>query len=203
MQNVAMFPAQATEKQVNFMYKLAGERVVEQWGTNGEERIETLGAKVQDLGTQFDRKMASAMIDFLLGRPVDEREAEFEARYGAKTPTTTVPVKDEAPLTPGVFEVNGQVFVVKPNKAGTNLYAKRLIEINADRLTESGDVVQIEFVYAPGAIRTIKSHHRMPIERAEALAIRYGRCINCNRPLKAAKSVRAGIGPVCVKLFAA
>ena len=40
-------------------------------------------------------------------------------------------------------------------------------------------------------------------EQAKALSIRYGRCIVCGRKLKAAKSVEAGIGPVCMGRVAA
>jgi hypothetical protein len=197
MQTVATILAQATDKQINLMLKLAGERVVEDWGTCGEERIETLGAKIEDLGERLDKRMASAMIDFLLTRPIDKREADWE-----KSLASEVPASVDEPLTPGVYETHGRVYVVKYNKARTNLYAKVLVEINSDRLVESGDVVKIEFEYAPGAIRLIKSRHRMTVERAEELTIRYGRCINCGRALKAAKSVKAGIGPVCIKSFA-
>lgn len=103
---------------------------------------------------------------------------------------------------PGVYELpNGAIYVVKPNRAKTNVYAKRLVEINAERATEAGTRVEIEFEYEAGAIRKIRPEHRMDIERAKELTIRYGRCINCGRTLKAAESVERGIGPVCIKSF--
>lgn len=115
--------------------------------------------------------------------------------------------RDDAPTSEpvtevGVYERDGQVYVVKPNREKTRLYAKRLIEINAERLTEAGEVVEIEFEYAPGAIFELTPADKMDLERAKALTIRYGRCIVCGRKLKAAKSVERAIGPVCIKSFA-
>jgi hypothetical protein len=41
----------------------------------------------------------------------------------------------------------------------------------------------------------------MSLEKAKQLNIKYGRCIICGLKLKAAKSVEAGMGPVCIKYF--
>lgn len=112
-------------------------------------------------------------------------------------------------LTPGVYRKGGAVYVVKPTRkdpvtGGTHLYAKQLQEIGGHRLRdEDGETVQYEMVYAPGMIRHLAEADRLPLEDAKALAIRYGRCINCGRALKDAKSVEQGIGPVCIKMFAA
>lgn len=103
---------------------------------------------------------------------------------------------------PGVYErADGVVFVVKPNRAKTALYAKRLVEINAERATEAEERVQIEFEYEAGAVFTLTPEDKMPLDRAKELTLRYGRCIVCGRGLKAAKSVEDGIGPVCIKSF--
>lgn len=106
-----------------------------------------------------------------------------------------------AALQPGVYERNGEVFVVKPNREGTRVYAKRLVEITGQRLTEAGSKIPIEFEYAPGAVFALRIEHRMPVDRARELTIRYGRCLNCGRVLKDADSVERGIGPVCIKAF--
>lgn len=125
------------------------------------------------------------------------------AREPRQAPRATVreDAKPAAQLDPGVYEVDGTVYVVKPNRQRTRLYAKRLVEINAERATEAGERVQIEFEYAPGAIYQIRPEHRMCITRAKALTIRYGRCICCGRHLRAAGSVERGIGPVCARSF--
>jgi hypothetical protein len=104
-------------------------------------------------------------------------------------------------LTPGVYEVDGVAYVVKPNRRGDGMYAKRIRELNSTRVTEAGTFVAVEFEYEPGAIRRIRPEHRMPFERARELTIRYGRCIVCGRTLRAGESVEQGIGPVCVRSF--
>jgi hypothetical protein len=101
---------------------------------------------------------------------------------------------------PGVFENAAGIFVVKWNKDKTRLYAKRLVE-SAERSLEAGGRASFDFEYERGAIFDLTDTDRMPVERAKELAVRYGRCINCGRRLKAAASVEAGIGPVCIKRF--
>jgi hypothetical protein len=122
---------------------------------------------------------------------------------------------DQSALVPGVYRRNGEVYVVKGNKAYTawrkhnptgprpaeaRLYAKRLAE-SPPRVTEAGTVVSFELVYAPGVIYDLAPADRLPLADAEHLTARYGRCIACGSPLKAAKSVREAIGPVCRKYF--
>lgn len=175
-----------TERQLQFLYRLAGERAVPSLGSCGEERIENMGARVEnkrDAGV-LDRALVSSWIDWLLGQPYDPAE------------------QPERVSEPGVYEVPGEgIFVVKPNQARTNLYAKKLVEINGDRINHNGVHVRFEFEYAPGAMNMILPSHQMSIERAKELTLRYGRCINCGRKLKAGVSVERGIGPVCIKRF--
>ncbi len=121
-------------------------------------------------------------------------------------PPPSTPEVKTAPeqLVPGVYETPaGQIYVVKPTREDkTRLYAKKLQELNGDyRTTEAGGRVDFEFVYERGAIYNIRLADRMPLERAKELITLYGRCIACNRHLKAAKSVENGIGPVCIKQF--
>lgn len=189
-------PDGPTEKQINFVLKLAGERRDDRIGSDGEERMENVAALIENGAT---RQQVSKWISTLLSMPVDTREVS--------TPTVAVPTQRQEKqvdpaLTPGVYDVNGQVFVVKPNQKKTGLYAMRLVEIAGERLNANDDLVNIEFVYAPGVIFDIKPEQKMPLEDAKVLTIRYGRCIVCGRRLKAGKSVEQGIGPVCIKSFA-
>lgn len=101
----------------------------------------------------------------------------------------------------GVFKKNGEIFIVKPNKDKTRMYALRLVEAPSDRITIAGEIVPFDFEYAKGAIYNLTEADRMNIEEAKKLMIRYGRCIVCRRKLKVAKSVEEGIGPVCKKYF--
>ena len=169
--------ANVSEKQFNFIERLVRERTDDFWPSEPEARVQRLYELFRR--GELDRHKTSREIDYWLSRP----QAQVD-------------------LTPGVYEVDGRVYVVKPNKEKTALYAKRLVELNgARRVNEENDTVRFELEYAPGAIRDIRPEHRMPLKRAEELTIRYGRCISCGRPLKAAVSVRRGIGPVCVKMF--
>lgn len=113
------------------------------------------------------------------------------------------PVDNDDPVTePGIYEMpDGTVYRVKFNKAQTNLYAQKLIEINPERALEDGGRVNIEFEYIGGAVYRLKASWKMDYERAKELTIRYGRCIVCGRKLKAATSVEQGIGPVCRNSF--
>lgn len=133
---------------------------------------------------------ASSVIDWLFTLP---------KRTGAKTTRPEASTE----IQPGLYRTDGQVYVVKPNQAKTRLYAKALVEITADRVTDDDSIVQIEYVYSPGAIYKIKPEDRLSFEEAKALNVRYGKCVMCSAKLKAAKSVKAaeengGFGPVCV-----
>ena len=184
-------PNGPTKKQIDWVLKLAGERRDDAIGSDGEERIENVAARIENGAT---KQQVSTWISHLLRMPVDTREVQLPQQREAK--------KVDPALTPGVYDVDGHVYVVKPNRAKTGLYANRLVEIAGERLNEENTLVNIEFVYAPGAIFDIKPEQKMSLEDAKWLTIRYGRCIVCGRRLKAGKSVEQGIGPVCIKSFA-
>lgn len=94
---------------------------------------------------------------------------------------------------------NGEVFKVQRSRQSGRLYAKNLRPVSGQRLTDDGHRVAWEFIYAPGAIWALKAEHRMTLEQAQAFGIRHGVCCICGATLKDAKSVTAGIGPVCAK----
>lgn len=89
--------------------------------------------------------------------------------------------------TMGVYEMGGKVYVVKPNREKTRLYAK---------VWENGSLA-----YAPGVIFRLHPCHKVSRERGEELSVQIGACCVCGRTLTAAKSVKAGIGPVCGAAF--
>lgn len=104
-------------------------------------------------------------------------------------------------VTMGVFKKDGKIYVVKPNRAKTRVYAKEIVE-SPPRMTESGEVVDFETCYAPGVVYTLTENDRWDIADASDFLTKYSRCIVCGHSLKAAKSVAAAIGPVCAKYFA-
>jgi hypothetical protein len=201
-------PDGPTKKQIDFVLKLAGERRDDVLGYDGMDRMEQVAARIEAGAT---RRQVSQFIAHLLTKPIDQREVTVPAPRGSSTIQRGglgVPQQPKQPkqvdpeLTPGVYEIDNRIYVVKPNKDKTRLYAKRLVETKNERFTESGDLLKIEFVYEPGAIFDVKPAHRMDFERAQALTIKFNHCIVCGRRLKAGKSVKLGIGPVCRKLFA-
>lgn len=153
------------------------------------------GMPIDTLPKYMSKQRASAAIELLIEQGKRARTTAAIAQASATTP-------DEA-LTPGMYKIDGVVYQVRPNQEKTRLYAKRLVEINTDRITEDDQIVQVEFEYERGAVFRIKPTDRMGLEEGKALCIRYGKCICCGRVLKAAKSVERGIGPVCIKYFAA
>jgi hypothetical protein len=113
----------------------------------------------------------------------------------------TLPPAAPDPVTePGIYRTaDARLFKVQRSKESGNLYAKELVAIGGDRLTENGETVQWEFRYAAGAIYRLTATERVTLEQAKAFGIQYGVCCVCGALLKDAKSVAAGIGPVCAK----
>lgn len=157
-----------------------------------------------------------------------QRARDQAARNGTPARAGEVPAPrasaaDLDKLTPGVYKKADAIFVVKGNKAylawrkatalavkaGTStparpadarVYAMRLTE-SAPRMTEAGTEIPFTLEIAKGAIWGLSLTDMMPRAEAEALSTRYARCIVCGRHLKAAKSVREAIGPVCGAYF--
>lgn len=172
-----------TDKMMAFMLSLARERLLPEYGADANSRVAFLQREV-DAG-RLGKYGAMDVIDRLKAAPYDRAAQDA----------------GEA-LQPGVYRRNGAIFVVKPNRAGTALHARRLVEIGGRRLTEADTVVQIEFRYEPGAIRELRPQDMMTLEEARPFIIRYGRCIFCNTRLRDATSVERGVGPVCARRFA-
>lgn len=162
--------------------------------------------------TAFDRRMPVEVRDrrhggIVLIRLASGVEAWVKAaslKREIKTERTRMDaLLDPKPVDPvveaGMYEKNGQVYKVQKSRESGNLYAKRLTPINADRLTEEGRIVRYEFVYDPGSIRSLSASDRMSVEEAKMFGILHGVCCVCGITLVDAKSVAAGIGPVCAK----
>ena len=117
--------------------------------------------------------------------------------------TKVVEAAAESVITePGLYQQDGVVYKVQVSKTSGKPYAKRLIVIGGKRLMESGDKANLEYEYAPGAVRSLRPEDKMDLEAAKRFGIEYGFCVRCGAFLKDADSVEAGIGPVCRKWFA-
>lgn len=104
----------------------------------------------------------------------------------------------------GVYKLpDGTICKVQANREKTKTYAKRLVEIGGERATESGERIHAEYQYAPGLVDQVaREGVKLTLAEAKALSVRYAFCIRCGRSLKDAKSVEAGMGPVCITYFA-
>jgi hypothetical protein len=166
-------PRFASPKQIAFLTTLVRER----------DQSVIAGGPLTDEGETFsmlDANSASQMITALLALP----------KKGAAVAA--------APLEVGMYRNDaGEIFKVQESATG-NRYAKKLVPIGGQRLTESDDSVRFEFEYAPGAIKSLTAAQRLTLDEAKAFGIKYGVCCVCNRTLKDAKSVALGIGPVCI-----
>lgn len=167
------------------------------WGLSQERDLpEAFQQKVGlALSTEnYPLPAASALIGQLLKLP----------KVPAPTVSHTPPAAKKAPgpeAKPGVYQLDGKIYVVKPNQAKTHTYAKELVA-SADHVTVAGTTIPFDLVYRPGVAKLLTEADRMPLADAEELMIKFGKCICCGRTLKAAQSVKQGIGPVCIKYFA-
>jgi|SRR5215472_6602306 len=103
----------------------------------------------------------------------------------------------------GVYVLaSGDIVKVQANRAKTRTYAKRWVEIRAERSLEAGGRAHGEWSYEPGLVNEVaESGRKMTLDEAKAFILRYGQCVRCGRHLKAAESVERGIGPVCIRYF--
>lgn len=105
----------------------------------------------------------------------------------------------------GVYVMpDNSIVRVKANSDKTRTYAKRWVVIGGERLTEADTRAHGEYQYEPGLVAQVAAQgRRMNLDEAKAFILRYGQCCRCGKGLKAADSVALGIGPVCIKYFAA
>lgn len=126
-----------------------------------------------------DEPIASVISDGIDAMKVEITELRAALRTARRAPRPAAGQLAEDRL----YEVEGEIYRTVMSGAG-NLYAKIW--------TTDG------WEYAAGAIRDIRPEHRMTVERAEELSVRFGRCIRCGATLTADESVERGIGPICI-----
>lgn len=172
-----------TEPMKRYARSLLSERQYPYFGDTGPERV-----------AEFERRLATRELD------------KFEL-MGVIDYLKVAPMDTESGLPIGVYRRNGEIFVVKLTRkvAGREQrkYVSKLVELtgSAERLTEDDERVKIDFVYAPGMLAQLRPEDQMTLEEARPFIIRYGKCIYCRTPLKAADSVERGVGPVCIKRY--
>lgn len=118
------------------------------------------------------------------------------------TKALTMPRKVRASAQPGYYVLGegdaAEYLVVVANKAGTGTYAKKLEVRESDEGRKTGS-----WVYAPGKGYAVAAMTPMTMDEAIAFSHLHGFCFRCGKALKDPKSVKASIGPVCIKRLSA
>jgi hypothetical protein len=126
------------------------------------------------------------------------------AKREAKAETSDEPKKPPVDK-PGVFEKDGETYIVKWNRAKTGMYALKLVDLTpaqGDRVRDDGEDARYETEYVRGVVFQLTEDDRMSLEKGKQLTLKYGRCIACGAGLRVKESLEAGMGPVCRKKFA-
>lgn len=135
-------------------------------------------------GESFTKRQASVLIEKLKGDTAIVRAQRASAPKPVVRPVApNVPVK---PVTEGMYELDGSVYRVKMGRSGY-LYAMILVIENGEGRLEM----------SRGTIRRIRPEHRMSLERASELSVRYHFCVRCTQELTRESSIAAGMGPDC------
>jgi hypothetical protein len=124
------------------------------------------------------------------GRLSDKQLEAIERNINNPRPAR---VENTDPITQnGVYrDEDGNIYRVKTSRQSGRLYASLFVP-TAQTKSE-------RFVYAKGAIYSLKASNRLTVEQAGELGIQFGICIVCGAELTDAQSVARGIGPVCVQ----
>lgn len=171
----------ASDKMVNYIKVLLEQRQV---AAEHRLKLEQLLTDHAENEIFMTGKLAWDTIEWLKRRPQIAEVPTFE------------------PVDVGAYRYEKEIYVVKWNKAKTHRYAMKLVVIKGERVLEDDTVVDFDYVYAPGVMNHLTRDLKLTLAEGESLSIKFGRCIYCHRRLKAAKSVLAGIGPACRKLYA-
>ena len=146
------------------------------------------------LATQTWSKFATSLVAFdaKYQHLTDKQEAVARSMYAknmAKTNKAEATVMAETKLAEaGIFVKNDEVYKVQLNQAGTNHYAKKLVE-------EQGGY---RWEYVGGApLLFLTTEDKLTHEKAHAFGKLYGVCINCGRTLNDEDSIYNGYGPIC------
>lgn len=178
----------ATDKQISFLRSLVTQLEDAPADYPGNTTRD-LVAKVLDSGETVSKRQASELIEKLKGHVETLRKIKAEEiRFNRASQRTAAPADrpSVAPVTEGMYELDGIVYRAKMSGAG-RLYAMRLVITDGEG----------SFEYAPGIINRIRPEHRMTLARASELSVRYHFCVRCARELTKKSSVAQGMGDVC------
>lgn len=182
---------EATERQIGFLLKLAGERDFHSL----VEKDRNLVRCIQQ-GGKTDKRSASALINILLGTAYSSAVSTngFQKDCNARVQAADANRRSErVVLEAAIYLLDGVVYKVQQAIHGSGqMYAKKLV---------TDEFGPARFEYAAGAIRNLRPEHKMSLEQAVEFGAVYGVCCRCGRTLTDENSIEAGIGPVCASKF--
>lgn len=207
METTTAYPA--TDKQVAFIRKLAAERLAKKAdGTVSELTVEEVVA-AREGGMDawlagLDKKAASKRIDGLLAAPKKPKavpggivDSGIPGEDG--TPPLATGAYVDTAKKGDVHVVDGEYLRVHIAQKSGHPYAVKAViveeaEWDGDTLVKSG---KVQWVYAPGVIKTLSPSTFATAEEAAAFGKMVGRCCFCSTPIDTPESIAAGYGPVC------
>lgn len=181
----------ATDKQINFLRRLANDRQV---GATPDEAIAALEARIPTLS----KRDASRMIEAALAAP--RRDYAPQDQSGEERPMAAegfyVREQPRHPEDRPVYEA----FKVQWNREKTGTYALRFVVAVEDGTTKA------RWDYAPGVGRDLAADGLQPMTPGQAamIGLSHGFCINCckrlgGQSLSAHVSALIGYGAHCAK----
>lgn len=181
-QPVVSKPVYATEKQVDYLVKLADRAGWEVEDT----QVTKPDGKVVEL-TELHPKVASELIDELRNAPRAHRRPK---------PDPSVRITED-----GMYRLDDEVYKVQVAVHGSGfLYSKRLVIDSPAVRDANGNITQpgaAHYERDSSAMARLRPEHRMTLADAKTFGDLYGVCVRCAATLTDEDSIAAGAGPVC------
>ncbi len=195
----------ASSKQEKFIRDLIARRDLRTLNAEWVERVRAaLSDEAEGKLCQIFRREAGQIIDRMKGLPYAPKEDHAPASEVTGSAAIDRDGMYRDPET-------GAIYKVQWNKAsgnGQSLYAKRMVLYTTDGEAirefflggEKIEATKASFIYASGAVRTIKPEWRMSMEEAKQFGALYGTCMRCGKVLTREESIERAMGPVCSKI---
>lgn len=115
----------------------------------------------------------------------------------------------EPKVGPGTYLLDGHIWIVTPRKRGPGVYARALVEQEAEpgETHPRVDLGVYDRAASLAVLAVLTDEHKMTFADAKEKMLRYGRCFAqsgsgiCGLPLSAEESVAVAMGPVCGPKF--
>lgn len=142
--------------------------------------------------------MSKAEASKAIGDAIKNNKMLRDELAGLGVPTEPTISEPQYVTEVGMYRVGQQIFKVLPSRNSDRHYAKELtgFHFEGDRPVSDTDGT-MKFVYAKGAMRSIRPEHRMTPEQEREFGKLIGHCVDCGKLLTDPRSIDWGKGPVC------